>query len=179
MNLFGETSEAPSGGLRNGMSAHEPNSGEGLTNEWYTPPRLFEALGLRFDLDPASPLEGPVPWVPADRFINPVENGLLSIWEGRVWLNPPYGRDVGRWVGKLAEHGDGIALVFARTETPWFQQFAARASALLFIRGRLSFVDRQGRRGKGNAGAPSVLMGWGDVCRDALESSGLGWCLRP
>jgi hypothetical protein len=39
--------------------------------EWYTPPEIFDALGIHFDIDAASPQSGPVPWVPADRFITP------------------------------------------------------------------------------------------------------------
>lgn len=58
------------------MTAHE--SPIGATVEWYTPPSLFRALGLTFDLDPASPGAEVVPWIPAARHYTPRENGLIQ-----------------------------------------------------------------------------------------------------
>ncbi len=87
---------------------------EGRTVEWYTPPGIFEALGLKFDLDPCAPACG-LPWIPAARFYSLPDDGLVKPWEGRVWVNPPYGPHAAKWMRRLAAHGDGIALVFART----------------------------------------------------------------
>lgn len=141
--------------------------------EWYTPPEVFEALGLSFNLDPTAP-PGGVPWVPARRYFTRTDDGLTQPWRGRVWLNPPYGRQTPWWLERLAEHGDGIALVFARSDTAWFQAYATRATALCFIAGRLRFVPGDGRLGASTAGAPSLLMAFGLACACALGESGLG-----
>jgi DNA N-6-adenine-methyltransferase (Dam) len=145
------------------------------SDEWFTPPSVFDALGLRFDLDPAAP-SGGVPWVPAARHFTKEEDGLAQDWVGRAWVNPPYGRATHRWLGKLAAHGDGLALVFARTDTRWFQRIAAESSALCFIKGRLRFHRPDGSVG---ATAPSLLMAFGLPCAIALAESGLGQTFVP
>jgi hypothetical protein len=141
--------------------------------EWYTPSHVFEALGVEFDLDPAAP-PGGVPWVPAARYFTRDDDGLAKPWAGRIWLNPPYGRETGRWLARLAGHGDGIALIFARSDTAWFQRYAARATAVCFVAGRLKFVPGDGRRSASTAGAPSLMLGFGLPCALALSESGLG-----
>jgi hypothetical protein len=153
-------------------------SGAGRSIEWYTPPELFDALGLSFDLDPASP-PGGVPWVPAARHFSVLEDGLAQPWQGRIWLNPPYGRGIGRWLDRLADHGDGLALVFARTDTAWWADAFPMTTAICFIKGRLSFVTPSGTR-QSTAGAPSVLLAYGLPCALALAQSELGpTCLVP
>jgi hypothetical protein len=150
----------------------------GASNEWYTPPHIFEALGLEFDLDPCAP-EGGVPWIPAKAHYSKVDHGLMMPWHGRVWLNPPYGTETWDWLERLAMHGDGIALIFARTETQRFHEIAPSADAICLIRGRLSFVAGE-RQGAGhNAAAPSVLLAWGQDCADALRRSDLGLVYVP
>jgi hypothetical protein len=94
-----------------------------------------------------------------------------------VWLNPPYGDQCGKWVGKLADHGRGIALVFARTDADWWQRCAARADAVTFLAQRVSFIPghRSDRSTKGpNAAAPSCLIAYGEAEARACERSGLG-----
>src|SRR5258708_806960 len=90
-------------------------------------------------------------------------------WTGRVWLNPPFDRSkVARWIGRLAEHGCGTALLHARTETEWFRICWQRATAILVMAKRLIFVKPDGtpcttRSGeKANSGAPPVLVAFGD-----------------
>lgn len=143
------------------------------SSEWYTPPHVFEALGIQFDLDPAAP-PGGVPWVPARRHYSLADDGLSRPWHGRIWLNPPYGRQTRAWLRRLADHGDGIALVFARSDTAWFQEFAPRATALCFVAGRLCFVPGDGRLDHSTAGAPSLLMAFGLTCSLAVAESRLG-----
>lgn len=149
---------------------HERSRGASV--EWYTPPEVFQALGISFDLDPAAPTGG-VPWVPAGRSFSQADDGLVQPWSGRVWLNPPYGPGIGRWLERLAAHGDGLSLVFARTDTRWYQEVLRRATAVCFVAGRLSFVRPDGDRA-GTAGAPSVLLAFGLPCAIALSESGLG-----
>lgn len=147
------------------------------SDEWYTPKHIFDALGIEFDLDPCSPALPAAAWVPASRRISLPDDGLSATWDGRVWLNPPYGRQIGQWVRRLARHGDGVALVFARTDTGWFQDAARVAGAICFLERRLQFVpaiDGQlGNSVTGAAGAPSVLMGFGS-CSSAVQRCGLG-----
>lgn len=161
---------------RKGMGGHSaPN--EGASVEWYTPAGVFLALGLEFDLDPCAPAGG-LPWIPARRFVSLPDDGLSVPWEGRVWLNPPYGAATGAWLDRLADHGMGVALVFARTETEWWHRAAPHADAVCFIRGRLTFVGADGRPGAYNAGAPSALLGYGLTCAEAVARCGLGLVVR-
>lgn len=161
---------------------HEPAGGGSF--EWYTPPELFSAIGLEFDLDPCAPPLPKAAWLPHNRISLPAD-GLQTPWSGRVWLNPPYARESGRWVAKLAEHGDGVALVFARTDTVWWQSAIAHAAAVCFIAGRVNFVPSDpafrsangARHGSSNAGAPSCLLAYGEECAAAVRRCGLGICL--
>lgn len=150
---------------RGAMSVHHSARGSGV---WLTPLWLVHALGV-FDLDPC----GHEGWGTARELIYPPRDGLNEDWTGRVWLNPPY-RDAGAWLSRLAAHGDGIALVFARTETLWFvDQVWEKADAVLFLHGRLHFHYPDGRRSPNNSGAPSVLVAYGDRNARALQESGL------
>ncbi|NKY60787.1 DNA N-6-adenine-methyltransferase [Nocardia flavorosea] len=146
---------------------HSARSG---SNVWLTPPGIIGALGV-FDLDPCA--ADPRPWDTARRHIAPPEDGLSAEWVGRVFLNPPYtGLPV--WLGKLADHGQGTALVFARTETRWFVDLVwRRATAVLFLHGRLHFHLPDGARAQGNAGAPSVLVAYGERDAELLAGCGL------
>lgn len=95
-----------------------------------------------------------------------------------MWLNPPYGKLTEPFMAKLANHGDGIALIFARTETGmWFREVWPKADALLFLKGRISFLNAQGEQAKANAGAPSVLVAYGvenaNVLREVSESGAI------
>jgi hypothetical protein len=140
--------------MANGIGGHQ--SKKSKTQEWLTPPHIIEALG-RFDLDPCAPVNRP--WDTARRHY--VCAGLNSPWEGRVWLNPPY-QHVDRWLHKMVEHGNGIALLFARTETRHFFKYVWReADGILFLKGRLTFYHKDGTAAKSNCGAPSVLVAYG------------------
>ena len=140
-------------------------------DEWLTPPEIIEALGS-FDLDPCAPRIRP--WDTAARHFTILDDGLAQPWSGRVWLNPPYGRETGRWLARLADHGNGIALIFARTETDmFFREGWKKARAMLFLRGRLHFHHVNGSRAPANSGAPSVLIAYGDANAIALEHAGL------
>lgn len=135
--------------------------------EWYTPPEIFERLGLNFDLDPCHP-ESPLPWVPAHTTYNIKDDGLSKPWHGRVWLNPPYGKHTIEWLAKMNRHRHGVALVFARTDCQWFHSYVAKADAVLFLKGRVKFVDGFGVSGGSGAGSGSMLVAWGEDCVDAL-----------
>ena len=157
-----------------GAHPHSPN--EGATDEWWTPPEIFEALRLEFDLDPCAPPHPHAPWLPVDVRITREEDGLLLPWHphDRVWLNPPYGRAAGKWVQRLADHGNGIALVFSRTDVKWWHAAVPSADAVCFIRGRLTFIAGAGQSAPGNSGGPSALIAYGEDCAEAVANSGLG-----
>lgn len=142
------------------------------TTTWLTPKYIIDALGP-FDIDPCA-APPPRPWDTARKHIELPMDGLAADWYGRVWLNPPYSFAAWKWLDKLADHGDGIALVFARTETKGFvKQVWERATALLFLHDRLFFHHADGTVAKGNSGAPSVLVAFGEYNADKLRSSGL------
>lgn len=148
---------------------HKPYRGK--TDEWLTPPEIIKAIGP-FDLDPCSPVDRP--WDTASKHYTVADNGLSKPWFGNVWLNPPYGPHTGIWLRKLADHGIGIALVFARTETQMFHKWCwNRADAMFFLEGRLHFHHVNGERAKANAGGPSVLVAYGFGCSESLRTSGL------
>jgi hypothetical protein len=149
------------------MGSHQ--SASAITDVWLTPPHIVAALGP-FDLDPCSPLDRP--WDTAAKHYTIEDDGLSFEWEGRVWMNPPYGAAAATWLERLAKHGDGIALVFARTETRMFFDWVwPYASALLFIEGRLHFHRPDGTRAKANSGAPSVLIAYGHEAAQRLVNS--------
>ena len=142
-----------------------------ISDTWLTPPEIVQALG-KFDLDPCCP---PVmPWPTADRMLCERDDGLTAEWSGRVWLNPPYSREAVKWLRKLATHGNGTALIFARTETSWFFETIWRAAtAVLFLEGRIHFHKADGTRAAANAGAPSCLVAYGDADAKILRESGI------
>jgi len=79
------------------------------SDDYWTPTWIFDAMGLRFDLDVACP-EGGAPWVPADRYYTQADDGLTAPWYGRVWMNPPYS-NTSPWADRFLAHGNGVALV--------------------------------------------------------------------
>jgi hypothetical protein len=131
----------------------------GISNEndeWYTPSWFWPALGIVFDLDPCSP-GSPPSTVPAVRHLTKADNGLAAEWRGSVWLNPPFSSKR-RWYERLVEHGDGIALMPARTETQDLQTYMRAAGALLFLKGRIYFErgHRPGANGRGATTTPPL-----------------------
>jgi hypothetical protein len=142
--------------------------------EWLTPPEIPQALGA-FDLDPCSPICRP--WDTAKKHYTIEDNGLTQEWFGRVWLNPPYGRETFKWCEKLAHHGSGIALIFARTETRGFYRAVwNRADTVFFFRGRIRFYHYTSEEGwiqQSSANAPSCLVSYSAKDTEAITNSGL------
>lgn len=149
------------------------------SDDWITPRWLIDRLGP-FDLDPCQ--SDTQPWPCAKKSYRYRDNGLLHSWSGFVYCNPPYGALMALWLAAMAEHDNGIALVFARTETKAFFQYVwPKASALLFLRGRLTFnyPDGSTPRNGANSGGPSVLIGYGSEAEKRLENArDLGHFLR-
>jgi len=152
--------------MSSGMGSHQ--SASMIKDEWLTPPEIIKSLGT-FDIDPCSPIDRP--WNTALYHMTIEDDGLKMYWYGRVWLNPPYGSQTGTWLNKLANHGNGIALIFARTETKmFFEQVWNKADAVLFLKGRLFFHHIDGSKSEHNAGAPSVLIAYGSGNAETLNS---------
>lgn len=117
--------------------------------ECYTPSeilaRAVRAMGA-IDLDPCSNSHES-PNVPAAQHYTQEDDGLAQAWAGRVFMNPPYGRELDDWIAKLCEEYEGghvsqaIALVPSRTDTQWFRRL--RAYPRCFIWGRLRFVNQE------------------------------------
>lgn len=149
---------------------HEINR-ENTTTTWLTPPDIIKALG-EFDLDPCTPIE--MPWATAKKRYTEIDNGLLQAWEGRVWLNPPYGKEMPSWLNKMALHGNGIALTFCRSETVVFQDWVfPYATAILFKRGRIHFLNNAGEKVGNGSRAGSVFIAYGSENADILKNSGI------
>lgn len=154
------------------MGSHQ--SARALTTTWLTPPEIIHDLGP-FDLDPCA-APSPRPWPTANRMIELPEDGLSADWrDSFVWCNPPYSKEAWVWLARLADHGNGIALVFARTETEGFVRTVwDRADGLLFVHGRLHFHHPDGTRAAANSGAPSVLVAYGEEATSRLADSNIG-----
>lgn len=153
------------------MAEHE--SCIGATDEWYTPPEIFAALGCTFDLDPCSPGAGH--WVPTMKIYTKADDGLKQPWCGLVFMNPPFGGRNGHvpWLRKFLDHANGIAIVRAYTSAGWFHDWAVKADAMLFPRGKTKFIRPDGSVGKA-PGHGVVLLGIGDTALYYMRESGLG-----
>jgi len=148
---------------------------EGETNDWLTPPEVLKRLG-HFDLDPCS-CKG-MPWRTADTMYTlPQNDGLKDPWFGRVFCNPPYGPHVNAWAKRMAEHGNGVMLIFSRTEVrAWYETIWPFADAILFPHGRMHFYLPNGTRAAAGM-APSSLIAYGQGNVDSLRSAGIAGAL--
>jgi phage N-6-adenine-methyltransferase len=127
--------------------------------DWATPQDLFDLLNdeFDFDLDVCA-----MPWsAKCARYFTPDDDGLSQVWEGRCFMNPPYGRDIGAWVEKAdasAGNGDAevvVCLLPARVDTDWWWNYC-RFGHIRFLRGRLHFDD-----GEDAAPFPSAVVIFG------------------
>ena len=137
------------------MSGFTSGLRSSASSEWTTPRDLFDELDaeFHFDLDAASTDANAL----CTRHYTKESDGLAQEWRGSVWLNPPYGREIGKWMQKAAESNRGgvtVCLVPARTDTAWWHDWVVgKATEVRFIRGRLKF----GESGQG-APFPSAIV---------------------
>lgn len=148
------------------FSGHEISK-VNYSTTWLTPPPILDRFPMA-DLDPcASPK--PQPWATAHTMWTEVDDGLNKEWFGRVWLNPPYGNEIGKWMQKMAEHCNGLAITYARTDTRWFHDWVAPfASSIYLFKGRLRFHRQNGERGNAST-APHMLIAYGAVNAEMLS----------
>ena len=150
------------------------------SEEWETPPYIIEALLKalpfdRFDLDPCCTRET----AKGKRHYTKEENGLVMPWEGNVFMNPPYGGEISKWIYKAVNEyhqlklSSIVMLLPARTDTSWWHHLSQKCFVFFFIQGRIKF--RVGGRAGGSAPFPSALV-WNDLLEvdlDVLYSCGI------
>lgn len=136
--------------------------------EWETPQSFYDAWDqvYRFTLDTAASPEN----AKAPKFYTKEDDGLSQVWSGNVWCNPPYGRQIGKWVEKAYRSTrTGAALVVmlipAKTETRWWHDYVIKADSIYFVKGRIQFGDSGV-----NAPFPSCVV----VFRNPLEADERG-----
>ncbi len=113
--------------------------------DWKTPKAVYQILNAEFNFD-----HDPCP-------VKPKRDGLKSDWGKCNFVNPPYGREVGKWVKKgYEEWKRGKTVVFlvpSRTDTQWWHDYCMKATEIRFIKGRLKFDDQ-----KNPAPFPSAIV---------------------
>lgn len=129
--------------IRTGKPARLGVHFSSTSDNWATPVALFNALNaeFRFTLDPCATPDN----AKCRHFFTKTEDGLAQDWRGEtVFMNPPYGRAIGRWMGKAhdsARQGATVVcLIPARTDTRWWHEHAMKGE-IRFLRGRLKFGD--------------------------------------
>ncbi len=139
-------------------------------NEWDTPQDFFDALDQVYDftLDPCC-----APWsAKCDKHYTAEDDGLSKSWEGEtVFMNPPYGREIGKWIAKAyAETRNDrttvVCLIPSRTDTKYWHDYVMKADAVYFVKGRLKFgnkviADYTGKTDKSPAPFPSAVIVFG------------------
>ena len=124
------------------------------TDLWSTPRDFFDDYNAiyHFDVDVCATAENAL----CAKFYSPEDNGLSKEWHGVCWMNPPYGREIGKWMNKAYEsslHGATVVcLVPARTYTAWWHDYAMKG-VITFVRGRLKFGGS-----KNSAPFPSAVV---------------------
>lgn len=153
-------------------------------NEWYTPAEYIEAARRvmgGIDLDPAScAIANEV--IRAEKFFSLEEDGLKKDWSGRIWLNPPYSRElIGKFVDKLlaSDFEAAIVLTDAATETSWFSKLAQKAAVICFATRRIKFLRPDGSQGNGNPTRGSAFFYFGIEAEKFSELfQNFGWCAK-
>ena len=145
--------------------------GKSASVEWYTPQYIIDSLGGKFDLDPCAPS---IDWYTANKCYTKEIDGLTKGWKGKVYLNPPYSNPTIRlFVSKLADHGNGIALLYARCDNRmFFEEIFNRATSIKFLRDRIYFFRPDGTKGD-RPGCGSVLVAYGNECDELLRNCNL------
>lgn len=154
---------------------------QGKSNEWYTPKYVFDAMGVHFDLDVASPVNREFCSVPAEKFIT--QDSLDMEWNGFIWMNPPYGNQKTKfdWINKFLSVENGVALMPDRTSAPWWQYFSQNCDRILFTNKKIKFINEFGEIGESPSNG-STLFSIGEKGVQALtnaEKNGLGNCFCP
>jgi hypothetical protein len=145
-------------------------AGKTTSDDHYTPKWLFEALGVEFDIDVASPEQG-IPWLPAKRWFSQANDGLSQEWGGEfVWMNPPFSKPT-PWVDKFIENNNGIALLVV-SRSKWFGHLWEKADAIAKTPYNLEFVRPSGTTKQ--ISFQTFLFALGEKGTEALHQSNMG-----
>ncbi|MCY7484407.1 DNA N-6-adenine-methyltransferase [Paenibacillus alvei] len=135
------------------------------TDMWATPQWLFDELNHEFGFETdVCAVDGNAKCL---KYFTPEIDGLSQTWEGVCWMNPPYGRTIGKWMKKAFESSKNgatlVCLVPARTDTAWWHDYAIHGE-VRFLRGRLKFGDA-----KNSAPFPSAVVIFRPECLEGIE----------
>jgi len=115
------------------------------SEHWSTPDYLYKELDQEFHFN-----DDPCP-------LQPLTNGLSRPWGTRTYMNPPYGKDIGKWLEKAYRESKAgrlvVCLIPSRTDTRWWHEYVMKASEIRFLRGRLKFGNSNN-----SAPFPSVIV---------------------
>ena len=134
---------------------------------WETPQDFFDKLNAEFEFktDVCATADN----AKCENYYTPEQDGLKQEWQGNCWMNPPYGREIGTWMGKAynSARKNGatvVCLVPARTDTKWWHTYGVRGE-ITYLKGRLKFGD-----GKNAAPFPSAVIVFRPTVESALQS---------
>lgn len=133
------------------MSVHFSSN----TDMWSTPQDFFNKLNqeFNFELDVCATHEN----AKCDRYFTKEQDGLTQEWTGVIWMNPPYGREIKKWMKKAFESSLSgatvVCLIPARTDTQWWHNYVTRANDIRFVKGWLKFGNS-----KNAAPFPSAIV---------------------
>ena len=141
---------------------------EFTSDDHYTPKWVFDLLGVEFDIDVASPLDG-IPWIPTKRFYTQNDDGLIQPWTGLIWCNPPYS-NVRPWIDKMKQHRNGIMLL-PMVKSYWRLDVWNDADGICEPNGvdRIKFIHKGKEK---DIMFPTFMAAWGDVALKALSNVG-------
>lgn len=108
------------------------------TDLWETPQSLFDKLNeeFHFERDVCAIPEN----AKCEQFYTPEDDGLKQEWKGTIWCNPPYGKEIKKWVKKATESNATVVMLLpARTDTSWFHEYIYGKAEIRFIKGRIKF----------------------------------------
>lgn len=151
------------------MTNTNHNLPKGTSDEHYTPKHLFDALGITFDLDVASPPNGSN--VPTKRYFDKSIDGLAQEWVGNVWMNPPYSNPT-PWVERFIAHNYGIALL-PITRGKWWDKLWNSECAIVPLIYNFAFERPEGLKAKPIV-FRTALYAFNETNITALKMSGLG-----
>lgn len=172
------------------LQRKKPSSRAVLTSsasdEWYTPPEYIElarAVLGGIDIDPASS-ETAQEWIQATTWYALRDDGLTQPWVGRLWLNPPYGAQIGQWTQKTiaaydsGELSAGMLLVRPAPGSAWYQALAGRFACCTPHK-RIRFIDASGKVQTSPVHGNAFFYLGGDVERFHKAFTTIGVVSRP